>query len=65
MYLFPAVPLHHSVYHRIVWRLGEFDIHTARIKTNACCRTVPPILSRCSAYGETRLIKFISTMHES
>ena len=34
-YVFPVVPFHHSVYHRI-----NFDVNKAVIKTNVCCRIV-------------------------
>ena len=55
IYLFPAVPLHHSVYHRILWCLDKFDVHMAGIKTNAETRR-----NSWRTYGETRLIKIIS-----
>ena len=52
--------MHHSVYYRTVWRLDKFDVHTARIKTN-----VETQRNSWRTYGESRLTKFISIMHES
>ena len=42
-YTTQVVPFHHNVYHRIVWRLDEFDVHTTGIKTIVCCRIVEHI----------------------
>ena len=43
------------MYHRILWCLDKFDVHTARIKTNVETRR-----NSWRTYGETRLIKCIS-----
>ena len=39
-YTTQVVLFHHSVYHRIVWRVDEIDVHTTGIKTIVCCRIV-------------------------
>ena len=42
-YTTQVVLFHHSVYHRIVWRVDEIDVHTTGTKTIVCCRIVEHI----------------------
>ena len=44
------------MYHGILWCFDKFDVHKGRIKTNIETRR-----NSWRTYGETRLIKFISS----